>query len=131
MEDKQFRKSDIITIVDVAMLVNQFYDKIRQDEFLAPVFNSVIKENWDAHLNRMIDFWSTMLLYTKAYKGDPMPKHLPLPIAKQHFDQWLLLFNETLNELFEGPIADNARKRAENIARIMMAVKEPTNNQGV
>lgn len=110
------------------MLVNQFYDKVRQDGLLAPVFNSVINDNWESHLNRMTDFWSTILLYTKTYKDDPMPKHLPLPVAKEHFDRWLDLFNQTLDELFEGSIADTAKKRAENIARIMMVVKEVSIN---
>ncbi|MHB1179871.1 MAG: group III truncated hemoglobin, partial [Daejeonella sp.] len=60
----------------------------------------------------------------KKYKDDPMPKHLPLAIGKEHFDRWLQLFNETIDELFEGKIAENARKRASSIARIMKAVKE-------
>lgn len=128
MSERQYRKSDIITVTDVAMLVNQFYDKVRQDELLAPVFNSMIKDNWESHLNRMTDFWSTILLYTKTYKDDPMPKHLPLPVTKEHFDRWLDLFNQTLDELFEGSIADTAKKRAENIARIMMVVKEVSIN---
>ena len=128
MSERQYRKSDIITVTDVAMLVNQFYDKVRQDGLLAPVFNSVINDNWESHLNRMTDFWSTILLYTKTYKDDPMPKHLPLPVTKEHFDRWLDLFNQTLDELFEGSIADTAKKRAENIARIMMVVKEVSIN---
>ena len=51
-------------------------------------------------------------------------QHLPLPIGKEHFDRWLQLFNQTIDELFEGQIAENARKRAASIARIMLAVKE-------
>ena len=116
--------ADILTEKDVAILVNAFYGKVRQDELLASVFNPIIKDNWDFHLKRMVDFWSTILLYTKKYKDDPMPKHLPLAIGKEHFERWLELFNETIDELFEGEIADNARKRANNIARIMKAVKE-------
>ena len=108
----------------MAILVNAFYEKVRQDELLADVFNPIIKDNWDFHLKRMVDFWSTILLYTKKYKDDPMPKHLPLAIGNEHFDRWLQLFNETIDELFEGRIAENARKRASSIARIMKAVKE-------
>jgi len=115
--------TDILTEGDVRLLVNTFYDKVRKDEMLAPVFEPIIKDNWETHLLRMTDFWSTLLLYTKKYKDDPMPKHLPLSIGKDHFDRWLLLFNLTIDELFEGTIAENARKRANSIAKIMKAVK--------
>ena len=120
----QNERHDIVTETDVALLVNTFYTKVRQDELLFPVFDRVIKNNWDAHLQKMMDFWSTLLLYTRKFSGDPLTKHLPLPLEKAHFDRWLQLFNETVNELFEGPIADNAPKRAYSIARIMKAVKK-------
>ena len=123
-EEVKNENADILTEKDVAILVNAFYGKVRQDELLASVFDPIIKDNWDFHLKQMVDFWSTILLYTKKYKDDPMPKHLPLAIEKEHFERWLELFNETIDELFEGEIADNARKRANNIARIMKAVKE-------
>ena len=116
-------RGDIITEADVELLVNTFYDKVRRDDILARVFNPVIKDNWAVHLKRMTDFWSTILLYTRKYKDDPLPKHLPLPVEKEHFDRWLQLFDETISELFEGPTAGNARKRANSIARIMKAVK--------
>ena len=84
-------KDDILTEADVKLLVNTFYDKVRKDEILAPIFEPIIKDNWEPHLMRMTDFWSTILLYTKKYKDDPMPKHLPLPIDQAHFDRWLQL----------------------------------------
>lgn len=123
MGEKVRHSCDILTKADVAVLVNSFYDKIREDLLLGDIFNDVIKDNWPAHLNRMIDFWSTVLLYTRTYKDDPMPKHLPLPVGKEHFDRWLALFDETISEHFDGQIADNARKRAASIASIMQAVK--------
>jgi len=116
-------KKDIATETDVELLVNTFYDKVRQDESLAAIFNPIIKDNWNVHLKRMTDFWSTLLLYTRKYKDDPLTKHLPLALEKEHFDKWLKLFNETIDELFEGEIAENARKRANSIAKIMKAVK--------
>lgn len=116
-------RAEILTEADVAVLVNSFYDKVRQDALLADIFNSIIKDNWPIHLKRMTDFWSTILLYTKTYKDDPLPKHLPLPVDKEHFDRWLELFNETIDEHFRGEIAENARKRASSIASIMQAVK--------
>jgi len=117
------QNNDILTEADVGNLVNAFYEKIRQDELLADVFNAIIQDNWPAHLSRMTDFWTTILLYTRKYKDDPMPKHLPLPIDKKHFERWLMLFNQTIDELFTGQIAENAKKRANSIAAIMQVVK--------
>lgn len=119
----ELEKHDILSETDVEVLVNTFYTRVRQDSLLFPVFDRIVKNNWEHHLKRMTDFWSTLLLYTKKYSDDPLPKHLPLPVEKIHFDRWLQLFNETIDELFEGTIAENARKRANSIARIMKAVK--------
>lgn len=114
---------DISTESDVTVLVNAFYTKVRGDALLFTVFDPIVKDNWDQHLQRMVDFWSTLLLYTKKFTDDPLKKHLPLPIDKVHFDRWLMLFNKTIDELFKGQIAENAKKRANSIARIMKAVK--------
>lgn len=114
---------DIVNEADIRNLVNTFYGKVRQDELLAPIFETVIGNRWDHHLERMTDFWSTLLLYTKKFSDDPLNKHLPLPLNKEHFDRWLLLFHGTVDELFQGQIAENAKKRAYSIARIMKAVK--------
>ncbi len=116
-------KQDIATVADIEKLVYTFYDKVRADEALFAVFNPIIKDNWPAHLAKMVSFWSTLLLYTREYKSDPLTSHMPLPLTKQHFETWLALFTETLDELFEGEIAENAKKRAFSIARIMKAVK--------
>ncbi|MBC7390870.1 MAG: group III truncated hemoglobin [Opitutaceae bacterium] len=74
--------ADIFSEKNVGILVNAFYEKVRQDKLLADVFNPIIKDNWDFNLKRTVNFWSTILLYTKQYKDDPMPKHLPLAIKK-------------------------------------------------
>ena len=116
-------KSDILNVADVAQLVHTFYAKVRVDELLGPIFEAVIKNNWAPHLDRMVDFWSTILLYTRTYKDDPMPKHMQLPVEQRHFDRWLFLFNETLDSLFAGAIAENAKLRASSIARIMMVIR--------
>lgn len=117
-------KHDIETEEDITNLVHQFYSKVRKDDLLAPVFNAIIQDNWDRHLQIMCKFWSTILLYSKKYLADPMVKHLPMPLEKQHFDKWLALFEETIDELFVGTTTINAKSRANNIARIMKSVKQ-------
>ncbi len=119
----QSKQHDLADEEDITLLVNTFYAKIRQHELLFSVFDPIIKGNWEAHLQKMVTFWSTLLLYTRQYKEDPLPKHLPLPLQKKHFDEWLRLFNETVDGLFKGELANNAKKRAFSIARIMKAVK--------
>jgi len=117
------KRTDIGNEDDVALLVHTFYAKVRADDLLGPIFEPIIKDNWAPHLNRMVDFWSTILLYTRKYKDDPMPKHLQLPVEQRHFDRWLSLFNETLDALFAGEVAENAKLRASSIARIMMVIR--------
>jgi len=116
-------KTDIVNEEDVTTLVHTFYVKVRADKLLGPIFEPIIKDNWAPHLLRMVDFWSTILLYTRKYKDDPMPKHMKLPVEQRHFDRWLHLFNETLDALFAGEVTENAKLRAASIARIMMVIR--------
>lgn len=130
MSDNELRPplADIQTDEDVAQLVYTFYAKVRADELLGPVFEKAIPGDWGPHLQIMCNFWSTMLLYSGKYKGDPMSKHFSLPIDPGHFGQWLLLFNGTVDSLFQGEVADNAKARAKNIARIMQSMLGLTPN---
>lgn len=114
--------ADIQTDEDVRNLVYTFYGKVKEDELLGPVFTAALPEDWSEHLQIMCNFWSTMLLYSAQYRGDPMTKHFSLPIAPTHFSQWLTLFNGTVDSLFAGEVADNAKARAKNIARIMQSM---------
>lgn len=103
---------------DIQLLVNTFYSKVREDGLLAPVFQARIQERWPQHLEKMYRFWQTLLLGDHTYNGQPFPPHATLPIGQQHFTQWLTLFIQTVDELFTGDKADEAKQRAANIARI-------------
>ena len=116
---------DIQTEADVKTLVDTFYDKVNADELLAPVFNDFAHVDWPAHLPRMYDFWSGLLLHTSRYRGQPFLKHLPLPIAGPHFQRWLGLFTLTVDELFAGPVASEAKLRAQNIAHVFESRLQP------
>ncbi|MBC6991171.1 group III truncated hemoglobin [Hymenobacter sp. BT491] len=107
---------DIHTEADIKILVDSFYDKVNQDDLLAPVFNGFAHVNWPSHLPAMYDFWSSLLLGTSRYRGRPFPKHLPLPVDAAHFQRWLELFYATVHENFAGPVAEEAKVRALNIA---------------
>ncbi|HUC80825.1 MAG TPA: group III truncated hemoglobin [Flavisolibacter sp.] len=111
---------DIQNIDDIKVFVDGFYGKVRENAQLAPVFASRIKdEDWPAHLQRMYAFWNAILFAETGFNGNPMQKHMSLPIDKSHFDQWLVLFRSTIDENFAGPKAEEAKKRAASIADIM------------
>lgn len=107
------------TGIDEAMidrLVRTFYGKVREDEILAPVFNARITD-WEPHLVRMGDFWSSVALMTGIYHGRPMEKHLPLPVDARHFDRWLRLFRQAAHEVCPPAAAAHFIERAERIAQ--------------
>jgi hemoglobin len=84
----------------LATLVDRFYDKVRADPLLGPVFDPLV-DDWDAHKVLMTSFWATVALRTGHYRGNPLAKHQPLPIGVAHFQRWLALWRETANELLD------------------------------
>ncbi len=109
---------DIQTRKDVEMMVQTFYDKVNRDELLSPIFSQVAAVNWEKHLPVMYDFWSSVLFGEMSYKGNPFLKHIPLPVNGTHFNRWIQLFQATVDELFTGPKAEEAKGRAASIAAI-------------
>ncbi len=108
-------KKDILTRNEIKMLVDRFYEKVISDTLLGPTFSHV---DWPHHLPIMYNFWSSMLLGDQTYQGNPLQKHLPLAINRTHFDQWLSLFRQTVDENFEGEKAEEVKMRAQSIAGI-------------
>jgi hemoglobin len=101
----------------IRQLVGAFYDKVRLDAELAPVFLRAIPGDWEPHLTRMYAFWSSVMLTTGRYKGNPVVKHLVIPGIQPHlFERWLALFNETCGELFEDGVSEEFRANAARIA---------------
>lgn len=118
---------------DVELLVNQFYQKIRLDSELGHIFDGVAHVNWEAHLPKMYDFWEGILFGTLNYTGRPMPPHFQLTtkymLTPAHFDRWLALFFENVDELFEGEKAADVKYRAYSIATIMNNRVQQINEQ--
>ncbi|MCK8482079.1 group III truncated hemoglobin [Psychroserpens algicola] len=121
-------KRDIQNRDDIVLLVRTFYDKVRADETLGPFFNETIKD-WEAHLDHLTTFWETSLFMTKAlekkYYGNPLEVHVKVDamyghsITEMHFGIWLNLWAQTLNTLFEGEVAENAKRRARKMGTFM------------
>jgi hemoglobin len=116
-------KKEIINKMDVHWLVDRFYDKVKEDKVVGYIFNDVMKVNWEKHLPVMYSFWENALFYTGGYEGNAMRKHINInrvtPLQKKHFTRWLQLFNETVDEYFEGEKAALAKQRAYSIATLM------------
>lgn len=112
-------KPDIKGLSDIILFVDSFYSKVQNDDLIGPVFNNVIKD-WQAHLDKMYMFWNAALFGVPGFKGNPFAKHAPLPIAGKHFERWILLFNETIDEHFEGKMANDAKKRAGLMAAMFL-----------
>ena len=109
--------SDRLSEDAIRHLVDRFYVKVRADPELGPIFERAIPGDWGPHLATMHDFWSSVMLTSGRYKGNPVAVHLRLErIEPQLFDRWLALFDETCRELFDADIAGAFRVKAARIA---------------
>lgn len=121
-------KTDIQNREDVALLVSSFYKKVRTNDVLGPFFNEAIKD-WKAHLDRLTTFWETSLFMSKKieqkYHGDPLEAHVKVDkennnsITELHFGIWLNLWFETIEALFKGDNAENAKRRARKMGTFL------------
>lgn len=110
-------KLDQITEEAIHRLVDDFYDKIRTDPELGPIFLRVIPGDWGPHLATMRKFWSSVMLTSGHYKGDPVTVHRRVAgIEMDLFDRWLSLFHQTSRELFVDDLADALLEKATRIA---------------
>ncbi len=112
----QQNRRQISSDEDVKTLVDSFYQKVTADELLSPIFNDLAQVNWEEHLPTMYRFWGSLLLRRNSYQGQPWPKHAVLPVNTAHFARWLGLFKETVDGLFVGEKATEAKNIASSIA---------------
>ena len=109
---------------DVSFLVHQFYAKIRADEEIGFYFNEMISD-WDAHLEKLTDFWETNLFGVRKYKGNPhavhneVDAHFDEKITTNEFGIWLNHWFQTIDEHFEGENADTLKRRARKMSTFL------------
>lgn len=117
-------KTDIHSRVDIELLVDTFYKKVLKDKTIGNFFTEVVSLDWDKHIPVMYDFWEMALLDKMIYRGNPMLKHIALdklePLEELHFDQWISLFSETLDQLYEGPKVELAKQKASSMKALML-----------
>lgn len=111
-------KQTITGPAEIKELVDSFYKKVNADSLLSPVFNVQAGIDWESHLEKMYQFWGMQLIGTREYTGSPFPPHTKLHIGTAHFDRWLTLFIETVDEHFIGEVAETAKQKARNIAAV-------------
>lgn len=114
-------RNDIQNREDVSTLVNRFYSKIRKNPEIGYFFNESIKD-WDEHLEKLTDFWESNLFFKGIYRGNPQKAHVKVDrendhkISSEHFGVWLNLWFETIDELFEGELANRAKNNARKMS---------------
>ena len=116
-------KKVLENLTDVKLMVDTFYEHVKRDYLLGPIFADA-NLNWEEHLAILYRFWETVLFMAGTYRGNPLKPHLELddeqPLNKEHFDRWLEVFKENVDEYFIGERAEAAKSRAEQIAKFML-----------
>ncbi|MEL7120878.1 MAG: group III truncated hemoglobin [Bacteroidota bacterium] len=116
-------KSDLQNRDEIKVLVHSFYEKLLEDRMLKHFFLEVAQISLSEHLPIIVDFWESVLFKVGKYNRNTMQVHLDLHmeerINKAQIEQWLKLFNETVDEFYEGPNADKAKNSAKSIAIII------------
>jgi hemoglobin len=102
-----------ITEQEIRDLVYTFYGRVREDACLGPVFEGRLAGRWEPHLEKMCDFWSSVLLATGRFEGNPVEAHLRVPdISPGHFDRWIELFERTAHDVLRAHLATDVAGRA-------------------
>lgn len=102
----------------ITQLVHGFYADVRLDPLLGPVFERALHGQWDAHLQRLVDFWSTVALGTRSFKGDLLGKHRALAdVTPAHFSAWVRLWQQHTSRLLAPDVARDLHVAAHGVAR--------------
>src|SRR5512138_584544 len=100
----------------ISRLVHAFYGRARVDALLGPVFEAAV-DDWPEHMDILVRFWSSVLLRTGSYRGNPMARHQPLALGEEHFARWLALWDETAHQVLPGDQARHVSVMAQRIGR--------------
>lgn len=117
------KMTDIANRKDIETLIDTFYKKVINDDLISVFFTETVELDWKIHIPIMYNHWESVLFGNATYKGNPMIKHIELNAKKhlepEHFDRWLTIWRNTIQENFSGKNADEAIQKAENIAELM------------
>ncbi len=116
-------RQDIISRTDIEFFVDHFYTKAKQDTLIGFIFTELIPIDWEIHIPLICDFWETMIFNNGKYTRNPLMVHMKInektPLQPEHFERWLVLFNNTIDQHFEGKNAMLIKTRALSMANVM------------
>ncbi len=123
MNHEEDTRPDINGRPEIEILVDRFYEKVRADDLIGPIFTDVAKVDWNVHLPKLYAFWQTVLFGNGGFQGNPLRAHFDLVRKTEmdwpRFERWLALFNETVDELFTGDRAGHIKRAAEDMANVI------------
>ena len=127
---------DIQNKEDIKVWVDAFYQRAMLDPLLAPIFTEALDMNlWEKHVNRIYDFWNTILFKHPDYLGNPFSHHKDLPIHEEHFEKWLAILEEVLFENFKGEKTEEVLVRAKRMGEMFLlklsAIRENPNHRSI
>lgn len=127
-------KKDILTRQDIQKIVNSFYQKVQFDDLLGPIFDH-FDIDWSLHLSKMYDFWDSIIFTSGLYKGNPLSAHImvtdQIKLSETHFEKWLEIFNETIDEFYQGEKAELIKKRAGLMSKFMYSKIKNYNEENI
>ena len=127
-----FDRDDLRSRADVERLVRDFYREAAMDDLLGPVFEAA-HIDWHHHIERITDFWMWQLFGERGYEGNPLrfhePSHARTPFTPAHYERWVALFTETIDERFAGPVADLAATRGRKMARALQRLLDGVSDE--
>ena len=114
---------DITNLDDLIALVNAFYDRVRRDELIGPIFHTIVGDHWDRHLPVMYSFWNSVLFGAEGYRGQAVGKHIQIDrkitLLPEHYERWISLWRDTVDASFEGENAALAKQRAQTMLQLI------------
>jgi hemoglobin len=114
-------RSDISSRHDIETLVRRFYEQAIPDSVIGKFFTRVARLDLETHLPKIANFWEQMLFQRPVYNGSPMHVHLQMnskePMLPEHFARWLILWEQSVDQLFYGEKAEMAKSRAQMVAK--------------
>lgn len=117
-----YGKPDLDNRDEINAMVVAFYTQVRDDERLGPLFDDVAQVDWPEHMAKLTNFWSRILLGQAGYAGNPMRAHVDVHVQSDfdhdHFRRWLTLFHQTIDEGWNGPLAEHAKMMGRRVAAV-------------
>ena len=117
-------KPDITGKKDIVIIMQFFYEKAKADKVIGHFFTDVVEVNWEQHIPTMSAFWENVLFYTGEYDGNPLDAHKKIhaqnATSSLHFERWLRIFNETIDQHFSGKNATKMKLHASGISAVML-----------